>query len=58
MVLIYFGAGVFIILSNWTFVGFSEFNKKLFGILLIVYSFYRGYRFWRKFVKNEDEATE
>ena len=62
MVLLYVCVGVFLIISDITVIGFSDFNKKLFGILLLIYAFYRGYRFWLKYFnaaeEDEEEETE
>jgi positive regulator of sigma E activity len=58
MILIYICVGIFLILSNIAVIGFSEFNNRLFGILLLIYGVYRGYVFWRKYLKKIDEEGE
>jgi hypothetical protein len=58
MVLLYACVGVFLIISEISIAGFSDINKRLFGILLIIYSIYRGFRFWQKYFKVNKEGEE
>jgi len=44
--------------TNLTFGGISGSNLKLFGIVFILYSFYRGFRFWQKNIKKNNEEGE
>lgn len=60
MVLVYFGVGVFIFLSDAILSNIAESNRKIFGIAICIYGTYRGYKAYKKYVeiKNEIEIQK
>lgn len=51
--MVYIGIGIFV-LSGWVKFPMKAIYLNAFGVLLTIYGLFRAYRFYIKFIKNDD----